>query len=120
MAVLIGAFGYFAFIAFESAARFYYTVGEVHESVRASDGEVVRVSGKLVPDSFHREAGSTLARFTLTDGDQTLAAIYDGVVPDLFFNEHSEVILEGALRPDGIFESHDVTVKCPSKYIASS
>ena len=118
VAVLVGAFGYFAFVAFESATRFYYTVGEVHE--RARDGEVMRVSGKLVPDSFLREEGSTLARFTLTDGTQTLAAIHDGVVPDLFFNEHSEIILEGELRPDGVFESHDVTVKCPSKYIAAS
>ena len=118
VAVLAGAFGYFAFVAFESAKRFYYTVGEVHES--AVDGQVVRVSGKLVPDSFHREEGSTLARFTLTDGSQTLAAVHDGVVPDLFFNEHSEIILEGALRPDGVFESHDVSVKCPSKYIAAS
>ncbi len=118
VAVLAGAFGYFAFVAFQSAARFYYTVGEVHES--ASSGQVVRVSGKLVPDSFHREEDSTLARFTLTDGTQTLPAVHDGVVPDLFFNEHSEIILEGALRPDGVFESHDVTVKCPSKYIAAS
>ena len=118
VAVLAGAFGYFAFVAFESAKRFYYTVGEVQES--ALEGQVVRVSGKLVPDSFHREEGSTLARFTLTDGTQTLAAVHDGVVPDLFFNEHSEIILEGALGPDGVFESHDVTVKCPSKYIAAS
>ena len=118
VAVLVGAFGYFAFVAFQSAARFYYTVGEVHESARS--GQMVRVSGKLVPDSFQREEDSTLARFSLTDGTQTLAAIHDGVVPDLFFNEHSEIILEGALRPDGVFESHDVTVKCPSKYIASS
>ena len=118
VAVLAGAFGYFAFVAFESATRFYYTVGEVHESAR--EGEVVRVSGKLVPDSFLREEDSTLARFTLTDGTQNLTAIHDGVVPDLFFNEHSEIILEGELRPDGVFESHDVTVKCPSKYIAAS
>ena len=31
VAVLVGAFGYFAFVAFESATRFYYTVGEVHD-----------------------------------------------------------------------------------------
>ena len=41
---------------------------------------MVRVSGTLVPESFHREADSTLAQFTLTDGTQTLAAIHDGVV----------------------------------------
>lgn len=120
LAVLVGAFGYFAFVAFESATRFYYTVGEFQEVAQERKGQVVRVSGKLVLESFHREDGSTLARFTLTDGSQTMAAVHDGVVPDLFFNEHSDIILEGALRPDGVFESHDVSVKCPSKYIASS
>ena len=118
LAVLITAFGYFAFVAFQSATRFYYTVGELHQSAPASDGKMVRVSGKLVPGSFVRDEGSTVARFTLTDGIETLAAVHDGVLPDLFFNEHSDIILEGSVGPEGLFESYDVSVKCPSKYIA--
>ena len=119
LAVLITAFGYFAFVAFQSATRFYYTVGELHQSGPTEEGRVVRVSGKLVPGSFSREEGSTVARFTLTDGTVTMAAFHDGILPDLFFNEHSEVILEGRFRPDGVFEGYDVSVKCPSKYIAA-
>ena len=48
-----------------------------------------------------------------------MAAIHDGVVPDLFFNEHSEIILEGSYPAKGVFESQTVIVKCPSKYIAA-
>ena len=118
--VLIGALGYLAFVAFQSATVYYYTVGELKELEPTSGGNMVRVSGKLVPDSFFREAGATLARFDLTDGSETLHAVHDGVLPDLFFNEHSEIILEGNHTPEGAFESQNVIVKCPSKYVAAN
>lgn len=120
LAVLIGAFAYFAFIAFESATLYYLTVGEMIERGPTEEGRSVRVAGKLVAGSFSREDGSTLASFGLTDGTETLSAVHDGVVPDLFFNEHSEIILEGQYDSDGTFHSYQVTVKCPSKYIAAS
>ena len=118
LVVLIGALGYFGFIAFQSATVYYYTVGEIIDLGPTDEGRTVRVSGKLVPTSFTREDGSTLASFSLTDGSETMSAVHDGVVPDLFFNEHSEIILEGSYRPDGLFESQNVIVKCPSKYVA--
>ena len=119
LVVLIGALGYLGFMAFQSATVYFYTINELQQRGPTEDGRKVRVSGKLVPDSFVREADSTLARFTLTDGTETLAAVHQGVLPDLFFNEHSEIILEGSFSPDGFFESHNVIVKCPSKYIAA-
>ena len=119
LGVLIAAFAYFAFIAFESATLFYYTVGELQQRGPTDGERTVRVSGKLVAGSFVREPGTTLARFEITDGTETLSAVHEGVLPDLFFNEHSEVILEGTYSPEGVFISHDVSVKCPSKYIAA-
>ena len=119
VAVLASSFGYFAFMAFDSATLFYFTVSELVEHGPSVERESVRVSGKLVSGSFIRQDGSTIATFELTDGTHTLSAIHDGVLPDLFFNEHSEIILEGLYKSDGEFQSHHVTVKCPSKYIAS-
>jgi cytochrome c-type biogenesis protein CcmE len=116
--VLVGAIGYLAVQAF-NATVYSYTIDELRDRGPSEDGRMVRVTGKLVPDSFAREADSTLAHFTLTDGTETLAAVHEGVVPDLFFNEHSEIILEGSFTPSGVFESHNVIVKCPSKYIAA-
>ena len=119
LAVLVAAFGYFGFMAFQGATVYYYTVGEVKNLQPTEEGSIIRVSGKLVPASFHRPDGSTAAHFTLTDEDlNALDAVHDGVVPDLFFNEHSEIILEGAYTDAGVFESRTVIVKCPSKYIA--
>ncbi len=117
-AVLIGALGYLGFMAFKSATVYSYSVGEVVQMGPTAEGKMVRVNGKLVPASFSREGDSALAFFELTDGSDKLLASHNGVLPDLFFNEHSEIILEGAYRPNGVFESHNVLVKCPSKYIA--
>ena len=117
LVVLVGALGYFAFMAFESATVYYYTVGEMNDIGQTPEGKMVRVSGKLMPDTFHRGEGSTLAEFSLTDGTGTMIANHTGVLPDLFFNEHSEIILEGSFGHDGVFTGRNVIVKCPSKYI---
>ena len=122
--VLIGALGYLGFIAFQSATVYSYTVSELAEMGPTPDGKLVRVSGSLVEDSFVRPDGSTIAHFRLTDTDAAaqdgaliIAANYEGVLPDLFFNPHSEIILEGNYGTDGVFHSQNVLVKCPSKYI---
>ena len=118
--VLVGALGYFAFQAFAGATVYYYTVGEINEIGPSPEGKTVRVSGKLEPESFHRATGSTLSEFRLTDGTESLIAAHEGVLPDLFFNEHSEIILEGSYEPNGVFVSENVIVKCPSKYVAAA
>jgi cytochrome c-type biogenesis protein CcmE len=118
LVVLVGALGYFGFVAFESATVYYYTVGEMNDVGPTPSGKAVRVSGKLIPETFNRADGSTVAEFTLTDGSAVLLATHQGVLPDLFFNDHSEIILEGSYGPDGVFASENVIVKCPSKYIA--
>ena len=74
-----------------------------------------------MPESFQREDSGTLARFQLIDkegdaSDVNLEASYVGVMPDLFFNPHSEIILEGSYTPTGVFETDSILVKCPSKY----
>ena len=119
LVVLVGALGYVIFLAFQGATVYYYTVGEINKIGPSPEGKIVRVSGKLEPDSFHRAAGSTLSEFHLTDGSETLAAAHEGVIPDLFFNEHSEIILEGSYDPNGVFMSENIIVKCPSKYVAT-
>ncbi len=119
LVVLVVALGYFAFMAFQSATVYYYTVSEMDDVGATPEGRSVRVSGKLVASSFSRDEGTTLAHFTLTDGTQVLEASHDGVVPELFFNEHSEIILEGSHTPGGVFQSQNVIVKCPSKYVVA-
>ena len=77
----------------------------------------MQVEGKLVDDSFAREGGtSTLAHFLLHENGAQVDATYDGVLPDLFFNPHSEIVLGGTYEEDGVFLADRIYVKCPSKY----
>lgn len=119
LAVLVGSLSYLGFMAFQSATVYYYTVDEIKKLENIPEGKMVRVSGKLVSDSFSRIDGATVAYFELTDDISTMRAFHEGVVPDLFFNEHSEIILEGSYSPERGFESYNIIVKCPSKYIAA-
>jgi cytochrome c-type biogenesis protein CcmE len=116
IALLLVAFGYFGFTAFQSATSYYLTVDELIGRGNAADLGSVQVKGSLVADSFYREDGSIMANFELTEGDAVLPATYVGVLPDLFFNEHSEIILAGEYGPSGTFITDRVLVKCPTKY----
>ena len=117
--VILVAFGYFAFNAFQGASAYYLTVDELLDR-GSSDNRMVRVNGSLVPESFTREDGSTIAYFSIAHSGEELPAVYDGLVPDLFFDEHSQIVLEGSYESDGMFHTDTVLVKCPSKYQAIS
>jgi cytochrome c-type biogenesis protein CcmE len=120
--LLAAALSYLGYLGFQGSTRYYLTVSEALGRGQEVVGQRVRVNGTLLPQSFQREPGSTVARFTLVDpgSSQQLQAIYDGVVPDLFFNEQSQIVAEGWIGPDGLFHSDLLIVKCPSKYAAKA
>ena len=119
-AVLALAVGYMVYAAFPGNTLYFLTVDEFMDGVEFQDGRILRVSGKLVNDSFSREESSTVSHFQLADESSVsgyqLNASYVGVMPDLFFNPHSEIILEGQYGEDQIFQTDSILVKCPSKY----
>ena len=121
-AVLALAVGYMVFAAFPGNVLYFLTVSEFLRGDEYQDGRTLRVSGALVDGSFHRQENSTYANFQMVDKEggapERLVASYVGVMPDLFFNPHSEIILEGRYGPDDVFEAESILVKCPSKYQA--
>ena len=115
------ALGYMVYAAFPGNALFFLSVSEFLSKSDARDGRTVRVAGQLVDDSYHREGNSTLSRFQLVNKDggprsERLSAAYVGVLPDLFFNPQSEIIVQGSYGPDRVFQADTILVKCPSKY----
>jgi cytochrome c-type biogenesis protein CcmE len=119
------AVAYMGYAAFPGNALYFLTVSEFVGGQDYQDGRIVRVSGKLVEGSFHREESSPVATFQLIDKDGTegssiLTATYTGVLPDLFFNPHSEIILQGKPGDNQVFQADTILVKCPSKYQALS
>ena len=114
--VLLAAFGYFGFTVFQASTSFYLPVDELVERGPAA-GESVRVVGALVEGSFDRASTeNTIATFRLHANGAEIDATFDGVLPELFFNPHSEIVLEGTYEPGGVFMTDRVLVKCASKY----
>tara|TARA_B000000460_G_scaffold238446_1_gene202145 strand:- start:2330 stop:2752 length:423 start_codon:yes stop_codon:yes gene_type:complete len=114
--ILLSAFSYLAIIAFQSATVYSYTVSELKLASIEDGQSLIRVTGKLLPGSYLRLNDSPVAEFMLTDGIENLDAMHSGVLPDLFFNDRSEIILEGTYASNGVFDSQRIIVKCPSKY----
>ena len=119
-ALLLGALFYLAYLAFQGSTVYYVTVDDL--LAQGPDATAVRVNGVLLQGSFVRETGSTEANFVLVDpeGAGQVNAVYNGVVPDLFFNEHSQVVAEGRYGTDGVFHADLLIVKCPSKYASEA
>ncbi len=111
------ALGYMVYAAFANDL-YSLSVTEFTNKEDAQDGRMVRVWGKLVDGSFERQDNSTVSSFRLRDDESgaQLAATYEGVLPDLFFNPHSEIILEGSHGHNDVFQTSNILVKCPSKY----
>ena len=120
--VLALAVAYMVYAAFPGNVLYYLTVSEFKLAHEYQDGRTVRVAGALVAGTFHRQENSTYSNFQLIDKEggsaERLAASYTGIMPDLFFNPHSEIILEGRYGPGHVFEAKNIMVKCPSKYQA--
>ena len=110
---------YLAAIAFNEATVQFSSVDDVvlHQSPGGSQS--IGVLGKLVPNSYIKSPDGVTANFRLRDegGSLELPVVYSGEVGQVFFNDHSEIILNGTLGPDGVLEAEMLTVRCPSKYL---
>ena len=113
--IILLALGYLGYTGFVGGASYYYTVSELLEQRGSVDGENVRVNGQVAPGSLEQESGGLVLRFTIFDGEEGLPVVYQGAVPDSF-KVGNDVIVEGYLDSDGIFQAQTMLPKCASKY----
>lgn len=81
----------------------------------------VKVSGKVVPGTYERVEGQLLHRFVihdLEDESVTFPVEWRDALPDTFTDE-VEVVVEGRLNADGVFEATTLLTKCGSRYEAA-
>ena len=103
---------------------YYMTPVELLEKVeedRTFHEVGVKVGGMVVPGTYSRGEGELLHVFTvhdLVDESTTFVVEYRDALPDTF-TDKSEVVLEGRLRADGVFEATTLLTKCGSRYEAS-
>lgn len=113
LAVLFG-------VGFKGSMVYYLTVSEFLDKNGKDDlGENFRVNGNVVAGSIERGEGRMGARFVMGDGTRTLPVAYAKETPDTFV-DGSEVVVEGRLGGDGVFQAHTLLAKCPSKYEAGA
>ncbi len=117
--VILMALGFLLFRGFMSGATYYFEVRELLAKGSSIYNETVRVNGQVVPGSVQQRAQGTELTFRITDvngGGENVSIFYKGVVPDSF-KVGEELVAEGHLGADGIFQAHSLMPKCPSRYV---
>lgn len=103
---------------------YYMTPVELVERVEADPSfhdAGVKVGGMVVEGSYSRVEGELLHVFTvrdLVDESTTFTVEFRDALPDTF-TDKIEVVLEGRLRSDGVFEATTLLTKCGSRYEAA-
>ena len=111
--IVVLVIGYLIFSAARGSAAYYLTVQELHQ--QGTSPRYVRVAGYVVGESIVWEPREQSLTFDITDESGRLSVVYSGARPDMFRDE-AEVVVEGKLGPEGIFEARTMMLKCPSKY----
>ncbi len=95
----------------------YVYVEKVVEDPAHFEGRTFKVHGTVVEGTVKQKRGTTGDyRFMIEHEGQRLAVHFTNIPPDTFA-EGGEVILTGKLNAGGdLFESEEMSAKCPSKY----
>ena len=101
--------------AFEENMMFFIDIGDVVQG-KAPVDRTFRVGGLVVVDSVQRKPGELQVRFTLTDLDDELVVVHDGILHDLF-REGQGIIAIGRLNDGGEFDAETVLAKHDENYM---
>ena len=116
VAALVAGFAILFTVGLKGSMVYYLTVGEFLDRAGREDlGENFRVNGNVLQGSIVRIAGQPGARFTMTDGRHELKVAFAKETPDTFV-DRAEVVVEGRMGADGLFQAYTLLAKCPSKY----
>ena len=115
---------YLVWTGVSSTMVYYLTPVELMERVEEDPSFRdlgVKVSGKVVPGTYERVEGELLHRFVihdLEDESVTFPVEWRDALPDTFTDE-VEVVVEGRLNAEGVFEATTLLTKCGSRYEAA-
>ena len=114
--VLCGAIGYLAIAGTESGWVYYV---EVDEFLAETDFQTqrVRICGMASEDPFLCEPANLRATFEVKGMEGSVPVVYSGVIPAQF-KPGAQVVLEGKLDEQGVFQASLLLTKCASKYQA--
>lgn len=114
--LVAGAATYLAVAGVQDGWVYYVDVDEFQAKPELHD-QRVRICGMASPDQFVSEPGRLTASFTVEGETSRIPVVYQGVIPDQF-KPGAEVVLEGKLDENGVFQATVLLTKCASKYQA--
>ena len=117
---IVAAVGFMIAQGVKETGVYFLTPTELAEKSAADSSFLnagVKVGARVVPGSIRRDENSRQIDFVISDGAHEIPVTYHGLVPDTFTDQQEiEVIVEGRLGRDGVFQATDVLAKCGSRY----
>ncbi len=100
------------------ALTYYVTVDELKAEGAEAYGERVRVGGRVMAETIQLDGGNNLSFIIFHDQtSNTLPVRYNGIVPDLFYQDKADVIVEGQWSSaDGIFYATNLLAQHPPEF----
>lgn len=113
--LIIGALAYAAYLGVSSSWQYYLQVDEFLRQAEHFHGKQLRLSGRVAAGTLQAFPEQRQASFALEGNGRTLTVCYRGSIPDNLAEER-EVVVEGALTGDGLFQCQTLITRCASKY----
>jgi cytochrome c-type biogenesis protein CcmE len=117
--VIVISLAFLAWLGYGESKTYYHTIAEL-QTLRGADlSHRIRVGGTVAPGSIHRMTGRV--DFVLEGEGKSLPVSYVGndPLPDTFFVDKAQALVEGRPAMDGRFVAEQVQAKCASKYEAA-
>lgn len=118
-AIIVLAIAYLIASSARGAAVYALTIHELKARGSSAYGEGVRVGGTIDGQSIAWDIQNQVLRFSLVDGEESLAVVYQGLRPDMF-RDGAQALVEGKYQDTGVFAASKLLLKCPSKYEAAA
>ena len=101
-------------VAFEDNVVFFYSPSDL---VKKQPGptQKLRIGGLVKKDSIKRKPGMTEVSFEVTDLNNSVPVVFQGILPDLF-REEQGVVAEGTYR-EKLFYATQILAKHDEQYM---
>ena len=101
-------------VAFEDNVVFFYSPSDLLKK-RPGPSQKLRIGGLVKKDSIKREPGVTEVSFEVTDLNNSVPVVFNGILPDLF-REEQGVVAEGRYR-EQLFYATQILAKHDEQYM---
>ena len=101
-------------VAFEDNVVFFYSPSDLVKE-RPGPTQKLRIGGLVKKDSIKREPGMTEVSFEVTDLNNSVPVVFQGILPDLF-REEQGVVAEGTYKKQ-LFYATQILAKHDEQYM---